>query len=135
MSGYHTKGKLRPHIWLTGPDPIRHEQYHCWQMHKAQCKFRQEEFTLTFEQYEELWQGRWLERGRTPDAVCMTRLDWDGAWELGNVELITRKEHFRRQGAYRVQRMLENRPYPKSGPKGPMGPRKKSTDYVKKVKK
>jgi hypothetical protein len=104
-------------------------------MHKAQCNYRQEEFTLTFEQYEQIWVGQWDKRGRTPDCVCMTRLDWDGAWELGNVEIITRAEHFRRQGAYRVQRMLENRPYPKSGPKGPMGPRKKSTDIVKKVQK
>jgi hypothetical protein len=82
--------------------------------HKAQCDFRGEEFTLTFEQYEELWQGLWDQRGRTREAVCMTRIDWDGAWEWGNVEIITRAEHFKRQGEQRYTRMLTNKEYKKA---------------------
>lgn len=117
MSGWHTKGKLRPQVWKTGPDPVLHEMYHCWQVQKAQCKFRDEEFNLTFEEYSKFWKKDWAKRGRTPDAICMTRIDWDGAWEIGNVELLSRAEHFKRQGQFRMQRMMENRPYKKSGPK------------------
>ena len=102
MSGYHTKGTIRPHVWITGPDPIRHEQYRGWQVHKSQCKFRGEEFNLSFEDYEELWKDDWNKRGRTPESVCMTRKDWKGAWELDNIELITRAEHFKRQAQNRV---------------------------------
>lgn len=134
MSGYHTKGHLRPHVWVTGTDPVRHEQYHCWQMHKAQCKYRGEEFDLSFEQYEELWQGLWHKRGRTPQDVCMTRIDWDGAWEWGNVEVITRAEHFKRQGLYRQARMLEN--LSKGRSKAQEKTKKQiNKSYVKKVQK
>lgn len=109
MSGWHTKGKLRPHIWCTGPDPVRHEMYHAWQVHKAQCNFRDEEFNLTFEQYEDLWADDWNNRGRSPEHVCMTRIDWLGAWEIGNVEIITRAAHFKRQGEHRFQRHQERK--------------------------
>jgi len=108
MSGWHSKGIQRPHIWCTGPDPVRHDQFVCWMKSKAQCNFRGEEFSLTFEQYEEVWAGQWSKRGRTPNDVCMTRIDWDGAWESGNVEIITRAEHFTRAGLYRRQRMIDN---------------------------
>ena len=92
---------IRPHTWKTGPDPLRHDMYHPWQLAKAQAKFRGEEFTLTFEQYYEVWKDDWHNRGRKPEDLCMTRIDWEGAWEWGNVEIIRRKDHFIRQGLNR----------------------------------
>lgn len=101
------KGTPRPHVWVTGTDPLRHEQYHCWQVHKAQCAFRKEEFDLSFEDYENLWQGSWDQRGRSPHNICMTRKDWDGPWSSDNVELISRADHFKRQGEERYKRHLQ----------------------------
>lgn len=102
MSGWHTKGHIRPHIWVTGPDPVRHAMYRGWQVHKSQSKFRGEEFKLSFEEYEDLWKNDWDNRGRTPSSICMTRIDSRGAWEIKNIELITREEHFKRQSIQRI---------------------------------
>ncbi len=99
MSGYHTKGHLRPHLWASGPDPIQHKQYTAWIRHKAQCDFRQEEFNLSFEEFKRLWADDWHNRGRHSTNMCMTRIDPEGAWEWGNLEIITRKEHVQRQRA------------------------------------
>lgn len=103
MTGASTRGKPRPHLWISGTDPIRHAQYRAWQAHKAQCQFRQEAFDLTFEEYEQLWAGEWANRGRSVDSMCMTRSDTSGAWTKKNVELITRREHYKRQGHARKQ--------------------------------
>lgn len=93
------KGKrgLRPQIWITGPDPRTHKQYHCWQLQKVQATYRSEEYDLTFEEYKELWDPHWEQRGRTRGTVCMTRIDWEGAWTKTNVEIVPREEHLKRQ--------------------------------------
>jgi hypothetical protein len=90
-----TKGVQRPHVWMH-PDPEVHAKYHPWQMAKAQAVFRQEPWDLSFEDYCNIWQNDWHNRGRTPDSVCLTRRDEDIGWDFENVEIITRAEHFRR---------------------------------------
>lgn len=76
---------------------------------RAQAKYRKDEFTLTWDEFQQLWDGNWHLKGRELGSLCMSRKDWDGVWSADNIELITRKEHFRRQGqakreanAYRV---------------------------------
>lgn len=99
---YKGRRGIRPQVWITGPDPVLHEKYHPWQMAKAQANFRNEDWDLSFKEYCDLWEGHWENRGRAPENVCMTRNDPDGAWDYKNVEIITRKEHFLRTAANRL---------------------------------
>lgn len=54
--------------------------------HRAQCKFRNEEFTLTLARWFELWQldADWIRRGRLPNDLIITRLDHNAAWSDSN---------------------------------------------------
>ena len=89
----------RPHTWLVGPDEYKHQMYTPWMKAKAQANFRGEPWDLEFEDYYTMWNGLWDQRGRLRDNLCMTRIDWDGAWTRDNVELVTRKQHCQRQAA------------------------------------
>jgi hypothetical protein len=70
-------------------------------MAKAQANFRGEAWTLSFDEYFNMWNGYWHERGRGADDLCMTRADWDKGWTKDNCSLAVRKEHLQRQGAFR----------------------------------
>lgn len=94
-------GSTFPNLWITGPDPFRHKLHHPWQLMKAQANFRDEEFTLTFEQFFELWKDDWHNRGRQPENVCMSRHDFTEAWSFENCYIVSRKEHLRQQGLAR----------------------------------
>lgn len=94
----------RPYIWVTGPDPQKHDMYIAWGRSRAQAHFRGEEWHLTFDEYYTMWLPEWHNRGRQPEDVCMTRKIDAGAWELNNVEIITRREHLQRQGFSRKGR-------------------------------
>lgn len=87
----------RPQCWKV-PGEIPHEQYRCWIQHKNQANFRKEPYEITFEQYQELWTGKWERKGRGTNDYCLTRIDSEGAWSLDNVEVLERVEHLRRQG-------------------------------------
>jgi hypothetical protein len=52
----------------------------------------------------------WDNRGRQPENVCMTRIDKEGAWEVGNVHVITRKEHLIEQGQARTGYRMSYKP-------------------------
>lgn len=91
----------RPHLWLTGPDPVRHKMYLTWLQQRNQALFRQEGWSIDFEAWAELWQERWHQRGRRRGDYCMTRVDWELPWTLDNVAIVTRSEHARAQGAAR----------------------------------
>jgi hypothetical protein len=95
------KGRSRrqtPELWLSGPDPVDHDKYYAWQKHKAQAKYRKEEYNLSWECWKEIWPNElFLQRGRDPENVCMIRLDLSQPWQLGNVEVVTRLEHLRTQ--------------------------------------
>lgn len=101
LTGRHAQGVPRPHVWICGPDEERHKMYQPWLLAKAQANFRKEAWNLSFEEYYEMWKPHWDNRGRKPGNVCMTRKDIDYGWEVGNVMIITRSEHFVRQGEMR----------------------------------
>lgn len=84
----------RPHLWITGPDPRRHEQYKAWLMHKAQANYRGEKHELSFEDWELAWNknGAWENRGRLITDLCMVRIDSEGAWHKDNIAIIPRSE-------------------------------------------
>ena len=87
----------RPQVWVTGPDPRRHEQYHAWLLHKAQANYRKEGYALPFEDFERAWNkgGAWEHRGRLIDDLCMVRLDPDLPWHKSNISIIPRREQLK----------------------------------------
>lgn len=97
------KGVVRPHVWIVGPDAYKHQMYQPWLVAKAQANFRDEEWALPFEDYYEAWNGLWDQRGRLSDDLCMTRIDYEGAWEKSNIEIITRKQHCSKQKEYKAR--------------------------------
>lgn len=122
--GLTAAGKLRPHTWCTGSDPIKHAMYHPWQVAKAQAVFRKEEWSLSFDEYYTMWLPLWDKRGRRPDDMCMTRRDIALPWDKANTQIITRSEHFKRQSERRRDGSGQfAKPGPKPGSK--MKPRTK----------
>jgi hypothetical protein len=114
MSG---KGKLRPHLWICGPDKFKHDMYMPWMRAKAQANFRDEGWLLTFEQYYEIWRDYWHVRGTGGEDYCMTRYDSEKPWQVDNVYLTTRREHMAKKNIkYRGVK------------RGPYRPRKKGYD-------
>lgn len=91
----------RPESWLSGPDEFRHSLYIPWLKAKAQANFRKEEWTLTFDEWFEMWKDSWHLRGRAAEDICMTRYDSGGAWSADNTILMTRREHLKIQGHMR----------------------------------
>lgn len=86
----------RPHTWLI-KDPIRRQQHLSWQRMKAQAIYRKEEWLLSFEEFLNIWEGMWDQRGRAPEQYCLTRDDCDGPWDNKNTILMNRREHLQRQ--------------------------------------
>ena len=112
----------RPHVWLCGPDEYKHSMYLPWMRARAQANFRKEGWEISFDEFYELWKEHWLNRGRKPENMCMTRDDYDGPWIIGNVTVVTRAEHLKRQ--------KDNRSDPTyTGPKG--GRPRKAIPYAK----
>ena len=103
--GYVVKNS-RPSAWKTGPDPVRHAKYVAWMRAKAQANFRDEIWTLTFEEYEAKWGDLWSLRGRAGDAKILTRIDPDGAWSVDNTHIIRRGDFVRDFHADRRSRLL-----------------------------
>jgi hypothetical protein len=71
---------------------------------KAQASYRKETWSLPFEEFQQLWQGRWDRKGRGIDDYCLTRQDPEGAWVLGNVFCVPRHEHLTRSGKYKAEK-------------------------------
>ncbi len=98
---YKNKGVIlgpRPHVWRSGPDPLRHEQYIAWLKARAQANFRGEGWTMTFEEFEAMWNqdGSWHQRGRAADDLMMTRRDSGSPWSKDNCYIELRRDHLRR---------------------------------------
>ena len=91
----------RPQSWKTGPDPEEHKRYRTFIQQKNQAQWREEGWTITFEQWKQIWadSGQWHNRGRERSCYCMTRKDVNQPWTAQNVIIITREEHSRKQAA------------------------------------
>lgn len=91
-----------PNEWLSGPCPETHDKYYAWLKHRAQARYRREEYDLTWEDWCELWTPElWPQRGKHRHSVCLQRIEIDGAWSLDNCEIVTRLEQLRRQREYK----------------------------------
>ena len=90
------KGTIMPDKWKSGPCPRRHAMYKAFGQQKNQANFRKETWTLTFDEYAELWNELWEQRGMGAEQYCSVRIDPRLGWETGNVTLMTRKDQLSR---------------------------------------
>lgn len=89
----------RPQCWISGPDPLLHQQYRAFIQQRNQAQWRSEFWQLEFEDWLRLWQPHWHQRGRRQCDYCMVRKDPEDSWTLDNVEVIERSEHCQRHRA------------------------------------
>jgi hypothetical protein len=90
-----------PSKWITGPDIEVRKKYYAWLKHRSQAQYRHEEYGLTWEDWQTLWpEELWDKRGRTIESLCLTRLDYEGAWTMDNIAICSRQEHFRIKKEY-----------------------------------
>lgn len=93
----------RPHLWISGPNELTHEKFYAWHKHRAQANYRQEDYYLTFDDWQQLWSDdKFLNRGRERDCFVLTRVDREGPWSIANCEVITRYDQLLRSIDQRV---------------------------------
>ena len=72
-------------------DPQLHARYRPFVRSRNQAHFRKEEWTLTFEEYCDLWAwDLWLQRGRLGHQLVMTRKDREQPWSASNTMIVSR---------------------------------------------
>ena len=96
------KKGIRPHTWKSGPDPLEHRKHRIWIQQKNQAQWREEGWSISFEEWKELWSELWHLRGRERGDYCMSRIDWSLPWTIDNVDIIPRSIHAKRQQAAKV---------------------------------
>lgn len=55
-------------------------------------KHKKQQFNLTLEQWETIWDERWEQRGTKKSNYKLVRIDSSKAWQVGNVEVVTSSE-------------------------------------------
>ena len=70
---------------------------------RAQVWHRDQEWELTWEDFQSFWRTRnlWTKRGRKPDDLVLTRYDWELSWNRHNCCIITRENSFKANIAHR----------------------------------
>lgn len=87
----------RPHQWLSGPDPAMRPVFRAFTQCRNQAQWRGEDWQLSWQQWLGAWHGLWHRRGRSADALCITRKDCGQAWSEHNVIIITRRQNGERK--------------------------------------
>lgn len=64
----------------------------CFIRAKAQAAFRGEEWNLTFEEYFNMWDEHYDQKGRGREDYSWTRIDPDAPWETSNIMIAKRSE-------------------------------------------
>lgn len=89
---YKSRRKPRPHIWRYPFDQVKTNKHMGFLRARAQCAFRNEPWTITPEQWQEIWpDALWLRRGRNGSDLCLTRRDPEKDWTPANVYIVTRR--------------------------------------------
>jgi len=84
-----------PESWASGPCPLAHDKHYGYLKHKAQARYRGEDYSLTLEDWMTMWTDElWLQRGRTSDSYCLQQIDAEQGWSVDNVEIVPRRKHF-----------------------------------------
>lgn len=94
--------KPDPKIWANEASIIEHDKYYAWMKHKAQAKFRGEDYKLTYDDWVDLWPNdKWLNRGRRSTDYSLARIDPTLPWDISNVAVEKRSEYLKRAKEYR----------------------------------
>jgi len=92
----------RPEEWIVGPDNDLRNKYYAYLKHRAQCKFRKEDYSLTWDDWCELWTDElWEQRGRGRNDMILTRAVFSEGWHMGNCTIQDRKTHLARRSEYK----------------------------------
>jgi len=88
------KRKLGECVYM---DPVRHAQHWAWMRKKAQAAFRNESWSLTLEEWFDIWDksDQWDNRGRHTNASAMFMIDPQKGWHTHNVEIVNRTVRLR----------------------------------------
>ena len=100
------KGVLRPDLrkYNTEFERARHIPF---LRARAQANFREEGWTLTFEQFCNIWTDEfWARRGKAVNSLVMTRLRKERPWSATNVKLSIRGTHLKKEIDNRRNQML-----------------------------
>lgn len=93
---------VNPDHWITGPDPLTREKYYAWLKHRSQARYRKEEYSITWEEWQQLWSDEdFLKRGRSPSHLCLLKIKIEEGWHVNNVTVVARRSQFKRTGEYR----------------------------------
>ena len=89
------------------------------------ARLRGIDFTLTFEQWWDIWQqsGKWNERGRKKDQYVMSRIGDTGPYELGNVFIQSNADNNRDAAPnrkYTKKSFINRTPWNKGKKTGPL---------------
>jgi hypothetical protein len=91
--------------WTDESTAIDIDRRYAWMKHKAQAKFRNEEHTISYEEWCELWTVElFLLRGRRAQDYCMYKQDIELGWHADNVTVGVRQEYLNRAREYRSAR-------------------------------
>ena len=105
MTGRSGRGTgPRPHTWIAGTDPVRHDQYNAWLKARSQAWFRKEIWEITFEQWVKLWGVLWPMRGRHRHCVMLMKQRWQEPWSMTNAHLVNRDQFHQAQARIKQQR-------------------------------
>ena len=66
---------------------------HPWVLSKNQARARQQQWDLSREEYDDLWQGKEDKRGRSSDSLSLCRVDLNKPWSKENCVLMTRTQY------------------------------------------
>ena len=90
--GGNNLGRTFPHKWIHS-DPFDHERYMPFLKARAQARFRNQEWSLSFEEFCAVWtREAWVKRGRDSQSLGMSRIDYNQGWHALNVCLRTRAD-------------------------------------------
>lgn len=98
IKGTGTGRPVNPDMWVTGPDKIRRNKYYAYLKHRSQCRWRKEDYDLSFEDWERFWPDELFEkRGRSAESLLLTREDMRAGWTAENCFVQSRTDHLKRK--------------------------------------
>ena len=81
------KGLVFPERWKQGPDNNKRIVNRWFLMAKAQAKYRDEPWEITFEDYWAFWNGYTNRRGKGADDYQLKRINEKAPWHKSNCVL------------------------------------------------
>lgn len=88
--------KMFPKNWKHATTMEEQERYYAYLKHRSQARYRGEEYSLTEQDWCELWPMDLFERrGRRLESLCLMMIDPELGWRRENVKVTTRKENLK----------------------------------------